>query len=72
MNRTVARLAAVGGTAALTLGLTAGVAAAGGDERCQRADGAVVCLPADVNAPITVGDVDVDVLTDLIHGHHHG
>lgn len=57
-SRTARRVAAIGGITALGLTLAAGTASAGGgDERCERADGVVVCLPADVD----LSDLDVDV-----------
>lgn len=64
MHRTAARLTALGGTTALALALTAGTASAGGDEdnRCQRADGVVVCVPADVD----LDDLNIEVLTKHI------
>lgn len=61
-SRTVRRVAAIGGITGLALAITAGTATAGSDDdRCQRADGAVVCVPADVD--LDELDVDVNILT---------
>lgn len=64
MHRTAARVAAITATTAAALALAAGTATAGGDEdnRCQRADGVVVCVPADVD----LSDLNLEVLTKHI------
>lgn len=72
MNRTAARLAAIGGTAALTLTLAAGTASAdaGQDDPCHK--GNIVCAPVNADVPVDLSGLDVDVLTHALDGHHHG
>lgn len=70
-SRAARRAAALGVTAAAAMAFATGTAAAGpDDQRCERADGVVVCLPADVD--LSDLDVDLNILTHEADGYPDG